>query len=97
MLELAVLDEHRSRAGLDGDAAEVLAVEGVERDGELRGEVFADGVQQQVVEEQLVAVAALLVDGLVAAPQADDGAVIMPPMSKMPPSMFRKPVSPEQK
>jgi len=50
---------------LDGDAAEVFAVERVKRDAELWGEVFAEVVEQQVVEEQLVAVAALLVDGLV--------------------------------
>ncbi|MCK6556883.1 hypothetical protein L6Q96_20235 [Candidatus Binatia bacterium] len=76
MLELPFFDEHRARAGLDDDAAEVFAVERVERDAELRGEVFADAVQQQIMEEQLVAVAALLVDGLVVVLQADDRAVV---------------------
>jgi hypothetical protein len=77
VLELAFFDEDRARAGLDGDAAEVLDVEYVERDGEPRGEVLVNGVEQQIVEEQLVAVAALLVDGLVVVLQADDSGVII--------------------
>ena len=55
-----------ARGGLDGDFADVLGVDDAKADGDVGGEVVAQGVEQQIAREpELEAVAVWFLEGLV--------------------------------
>ena len=62
---------------LSGDFADFLLVDGVEADGKVWGEIFSHFFEQKIVgEPEFVAVAVLLLQGLVVGLESEDVAVV---------------------